>query len=243
MVKFTLMARNFKPLGMLAIGFTFLFNAGLCFVSAFGYFFGVKPPYFPEPMAPAASVVGYFSAHSSNVLMASFLQFGAAVLLGVFAVMLVAHLRAFGATRLLTGLALFGGLMTSFDMSASNLVLWVLAQPGVSSDPVISRVLHRLSFAFGGPGFSVTIGILFLASSVGASMLQLLPKWVVRLGIVVGSFGLLSWFTLIMIPMTVYQAVVLIPLTRFPGFVWLIAVGFKLPRASFKPAKPTARSG
>src|SRR6266478_7094169 len=36
-------------LGMLAIVYTLLFNAGLCAVSAFGIPFGVKQPYWPGP--------------------------------------------------------------------------------------------------------------------------------------------------------------------------------------------------
>ena len=39
--------------------------------------------------------------------------------------------------------------------------------------------------------------------------------------------GELSWFNLIF-----PKALFLIPLTRFPGFVWLIAVGFKLPKST-----------
>jgi hypothetical protein len=39
--------------------------------------------------------------------------------------------------------------------------------------------------------------------------------------------------------MVIPQALFLIPLTRFPGFIWLIAAGFALPRtvASVNTAK------
>jgi hypothetical protein len=43
------------------------------------------------------------------------------------------------------------------------------------------------------------------------------------MGIVLGIIGELSALSLI-----VPQALFLIPLTRFPGFVWLILAGFKL---------------
>jgi len=52
-----------------------------------------------------------------------------------------------------------------------------------------------------------------------------LPKWIVILGIVLAAIGELSWLD-ILFP----QALPLIPLTRFPGFVWLIAAGFSLPK-------------
>jgi hypothetical protein len=45
------------------------------------------------------------------------------------------------------------------------------------------------------------------------------------LGIVLGVVGELSWLNLLL-----PKALFLIPLTRFPGFVWLIAAGFLLPR-------------
>jgi hypothetical protein len=54
--------------------------------------------------------------------------------------------------------------------------------------------------------------------------MKLLPKWLVASGFALGIIGELSALNLV-IP----QALFLIPLTRFPGFVWLIAAGFALP--------------
>jgi hypothetical protein len=56
--------------------------------------------------------------------------------------------------------------------------------------------------------------------------MKLLPKWLVVFGLLVGLCGELSWFSLVF-PKLIY----LIPLTRFPGFIWLIATGFTLPKA------------
>jgi hypothetical protein len=44
--------------------------------------------------------------------------------------------------------------------------------------------------------------------------------------LVLAVIGELSWFNLIL-----PQALLLIPLTRFPGFIWLIATGFLLPKS------------
>jgi hypothetical protein len=41
----------------------------------------------------------------------------------------------------------------------------------------------------------------------------------------VAVFGVLSWFSI-----EVGPAMFFIPLTRFPGFVWMIAVGFAMPK-------------
>jgi hypothetical protein len=49
------------------------------------------------------------------------------------------------------------------------------------------------------------------------------PEWIVILGLVVAVAGELSWFEILNV-----KLLPLIPLTRFPGFVWMIAAGFSL---------------
>ncbi|HWS97039.1 MAG TPA: hypothetical protein VN620_11280, partial [Candidatus Methylomirabilis sp.] len=72
------MPRHRGPhLGMLAIVYTVLFNAGLSAVSAFGIPFGVRQPWWPGPWEPAAVIVAYFHTHPMNVLICVFLQIGA----------------------------------------------------------------------------------------------------------------------------------------------------------------------
>ena len=56
--------------------------------------------------------------------------------------------------------------------------------------------------------------------------MKLLPKWLILFGLALGVIGELSALSLV-IP----RALFLIPLTRFPGFLWLIAAGFCLPRS------------
>ena len=43
-------------------------------------------------------------------------------------------------------------------------------------------------------------------------------------GVILGIVGALSALDLLS-----HRALLLIPITRFPGFVWMIAAGFKLP--------------
>jgi hypothetical protein len=57
--------------------------------------------------------------------------------------------------------------------------------------------------------------------------MKLLPKWLVVLGMLLALCGELSWLSLV-IPKLLF----LIPLTRFPGFIWLIVVGFLLPKTN-----------
>ncbi|HEY2712763.1 MAG TPA: hypothetical protein VGI60_09640 [Chthoniobacterales bacterium] len=71
------------------------------------------------------------------------------------------------------------------------------------------------------------MGLLIAGLTVPAAMMKLLPKWLVVFGFVLAAIGEPSALELI-IP----QALFLIPLTRFPAFVWLIAAGFALPASS-----------
>jgi hypothetical protein len=120
-------------------------------------------------------------------------------------------------------IALFGGLAASFMTLVSAQAQWALAQPGVAVDGPLTHAFYFLMFASGGPGYSVPLGLLCAGISVPALVFRLLPRWLAISGIGLGVVGELSSLSLI-----VPQALFLVPLTRFPGFVWLIAAGFKL---------------
>jgi hypothetical protein len=217
-------ARHRGPnLGMLATIFTVLFNAGLyCVVSL-----SAGKPHFPGPWESAQTITTYFQEHSSAVLMCAFLQFGASIPLGIFTATVVSRLRFLGVRAAGPYIALFGGLATSFNLVVSTLILWVMAYPGVAQDAAVLRALYYLSYAFGGVGYSVPLGLLMAGVSIPAAIMKLLPKWLVILGLVLAVVGELSWFNLVF-----PKALFLIPLTRFPGFIWLMAVGFKLPKST-----------
>jgi hypothetical protein len=78
------------------------------------------------------------------------------------------------------------------------------------------------------------MGLLIAGLSVPAAIMKLLPKWLVVSGFALGIIGELSALNL-----AIPQALFLIPLTRFPGFIWLIAAGFALP-ASPRSAPQTS---
>jgi hypothetical protein len=206
--------------GILAIVFTVLFNAGLSFVISSS----PDRPHFPGPWESAGTITAYFQTHSSAVMMCAFFQFGASVPLGIFTATTVSRLHFLGVRAAGPFIALFGGLATSSTLAVSALMLWVIAYPGVAQDAAVLRALYYLVFAIGGVGYSVPLGLLIAGISVPSLFLKLLPKWVAIFGLVLAVTGELSWLSLI-----VPNALFLIPLTRFPGFVWLIFVGFRLP--------------
>lgn len=206
--------------GIVAIVYTLLFNAGLYFVISF-----TGGPHFPGPWESSETIAAYFQDHSRAVLACAFLQFGAAIPLGIFTATMVSRLQFLGVRVAGAHIALFGGLMTAFNMAASALVLWVMAYPGIAQDPAVLRALYYLTFALGGVGFSVPMGLLIAGVSIPAAFFKLLPKWLVVFGLVLAVIGELSALSLV-IP----NALFLIPLTRFPAFIWLIGAGFALPK-------------
>jgi hypothetical protein len=221
-------------LGMLAIVYTLLFNAGLCAVSAFGIPFGVRQPYWPGPWEPPSVIVSYFQAHATAALICVFLQSGALIPLGIFAASIVSRLRFLGIDAAGANIALFGGFMTVFNGIAAGFTIWAMIHPGVTQDVTLTTAFYYLSYAFGGPGFSVPMGLLMAGVCIPAAMRKLLPKWLVVFGLVLAVAGELSWFNLVF-----PKALFLIPLVRFPGFIWLIATGFLMPRAVNRQLRQT----
>jgi hypothetical protein len=213
-------ARHAGPhLGLVATVFTLLKLASIFVVSAF-----VTTPAFPGPTASGETIVAYFQQHHALVLACAFLQFGSAIPLGIFTATAVSRLRFLGVQAAGADIALFGGVATALDSLASAAVLWALTQPGIAHDATLTQALYFVQFAFGGPGFAVPLGLLLAGVSIVTGVRKLLPRWIVWLGIALAVVGELSWVSLVL-PVATF----LIPATRFPAFVWLIAVGVALP--------------
>jgi hypothetical protein len=220
-------------LGMLAIVYTLLFNAGLCFVSAFGIPFGVKQPYWPPPWDPPNVIVSYFQAHARAALLCVFLQYGSSIPLGIYTATIVSRLRFLGILAAGPYIALFGGFMTVFNSIVAGSITWGMIHPGITQDATLTQTLYYVMYALGGPGFSIPMGLLIAGVCVPARIGNLLPKWLVGFGLVLAVAGVLSWFNLVF-----PQVLFLIPLVRFPGFIWLIATGFLLPTTVHQRVQP-----
>jgi hypothetical protein len=226
-VRAEMATRNRGPhLGIVAIVFTGLFNAGLYQVISL-----TGGPHFPLPWDSSANVAAYFRDNPLAAVWCAFLQFGSAVALGVYTATFVSRLHFHGVRAAGASIAWFGGLMTAFNLALSALIIWVLAQPGIAQNDSLAHALYYLMYTVGGVGYSVPLGLLIAGICVPSAFMNLLPRWLLVFGFglaVVGELSILSLLT--------QQAVPLIPLTRFPGFLWLIAAGFALPRGISRPA-------
>lgn len=215
------------PLWLLAVLYTVLFNIGLFPVTMFG---GL--PYWPGPWESPAVITHFFQTQQTRVLECVFLQTGANICLGLFTAVVVSRLRFLGVRAAGTYIALFGGFLTVFNSMAGAFAIWTLLRPVINANQPLVLALNYFSYALGGPGFSVPMGLLMAGVSVSAGLSKLIPKWIMILGLFLAVCGELSFFHLI-----APRLLFLIPLTRFPGFIWIIAVGFALPR--FRTPAPT----
>ena len=209
------------PLGWLGVIYMALFLAGLYPVTSFG-----GRPYFPLPSASVDVIAEFFQLRSSAVLLCAFLQFGAALPLGIFSATIASRFRYLGIRAAGPSIAFFGGLATVSNMMVSSSLLWAMSYADTAHDPTLIQALYHFDFALGGVGFSVPFGLLLMAIAITAGFARLLPRWLIVIGVILAAVGELSSLEM-MFPKLLF----LIPLTRFPGFLWLIAAGFLLPRS------------
>ncbi len=224
----TTLARRAGPsLGVVAVVYAVLHLASIFVVSALNPFLR---PSFPAPDAAASTIVAFFQLHPDLVRTATFFQFGAGIALGIFAVGVAIRLRELHASAIWVSIALVSGLMTALDIAAASHVLWAMTWPGIAHNTPLTLALYYLQYAFGGLGYSLPMGLFVAGVSIVASSMNLLPKWIIWSGFLIAVIGVVSCLN-ILLPVT-NPIPLLIPLTRFPAFVWLIAAGFALPKTS-----------
>lgn len=178
-----------------------------------------------SPTQSGGDVAGYYLAHRSAAVAAGFFTFGSSVPIGIFAATVYARQLKLGIRVPGPKIAFFGGIAASVAVAVSGLVTWVLGQPVAGQSEALLHTLAYLAFAAGGPGFVVAIGMLIAGIAVPSVILGLVPKWLAWVGLVVAALSELSFFGLV-----VPQAMILLPVGRFAGLLWLVVIGFLLPR-------------
>lgn len=217
-------------LGMLAIVYTVLFAAGLYPVMGIG-----GGAHFPRPWDSGQAIAAFFQLHPKAALLSAFLHFGSAVPLGIFTATIVSRLRFLGVKAAGATIALYGGFAASLAVASGSIVLWVMARPAVADNVSLTQALYYLDFGLDGMGYAVPLALLLAGISVTAGLYRLVPKWIAIFGLVLAVFGVLSWFS-----MEFQAAMFFIPLTRLPAFVWMIAVGFAMPKMARSAGRQAA---
>lgn len=208
------------PLILPASAFAALFIGSLV---AGGILTGGAP--YPIPFGATDASLKYFAEHANAICVVAFLQFAAAIPLGVFTASVTNRLRSAGIHAAGVTIALYGGFSASFFLAVSALVQWVLAMPLVAGVAANARVLQLVVFATGGPGHVVPLGLLVAGVSVVGGLARQLARPLMYFGLGVAIVAELSTFTLLS-----EHAAVLLPLARFPAIVWLLWVAAVLRR-------------
>jgi hypothetical protein len=186
--------------------------------------------HFPSPFAATGDAARYFAEHRGAVSLAVFLQFGSAIPLGILVAGIASRLQFLGLQVTGVHMTLVGGVLAAMFQATSACIEWVLVQPGAAD----IHSLHLLQFATGGPGFVVPFGLFIAGAAVTSGLAQLAPRWVMFTGLVISAIAELSSFTYVADGLAI-----LLPIARFTGFAWLIAIAFVLPK--YRPATAIAR--
>jgi hypothetical protein len=208
------------PLLTLALAHILIFVAGLL---AFGLL--SRGERLPTPMDPSSVVQKFYQTNGLAIRVGALLQFVSALPLALWAIAVSERGRGVEGGTQGDVIAWFGGWGAALMLLLTGLCAWVAADPDVASSASNVRSFQLLSFVLGGPGFAVLFALLITGVLVGSHGSG--PRWLVWLGVVCACCGLLAAFTLVSL-----KAAVFLPLTRFPGFVWLLgaARAFRAPR-------------
>jgi len=179
---------------------------------------------FTAPHDAAHQGAAYVASIDSKLRWGSFFEFGSSIPLMIFVATIVSRLRFLRVRAAGELIALSGGLSAVAMLMLSALSAWSITRPEVGDTDSVVRALQALSFAGGGPGFAVPLGIFIAGVSVTAGLYSVIPRWIMVLGIVVAAAGELASFTLVY-----WNAAFCIPITRFIGILWMIAVAITLP--------------
>jgi hypothetical protein len=178
-----------------------------------------------NPYGSAEGARNLFISSPQAVRVSAFFMLGSTISLGIYAATIVSRMRSLGIRSAGAYVAFLGGLGASGALAAAALCLWVLSVPEASASVPVARALHFLTFLSGGAVFSAAFGLMVAGVSVTSYFLRLLPPWLVWCGLLIAAAGELSTLSLITLPMTFA-----VPITRFGGFVWLIAAGALMPK-------------
>ncbi len=133
--------------------------------------------HFPAPNQTPEEIAAYFRDNASRVAICAFLHFGSAIPLGIYTASMTSRLRFLGVRAAGVDIALFGGFAAALMVLLSAVAQWTLARPGIAADDTLTQALYYLTFAMGGPGYTVPLGLLLAGIAVPGLLLNLLPRW------------------------------------------------------------------
>jgi hypothetical protein len=202
--------------------------AGLFLVGLVGFVLEDLASY-PSPLtATTGEVEDYFRDARDATRVNSFVQLAAAVPLLIYSAGSANCVRARSDRSAVPAIALAAGSVSAACLALSAISQWALSRPHTLDEGgALVRALHDLAFMSGGPGHVGFLGVLVAAVSLAGWSGRYLPALITGLGGLVGVLSVLSVLTLLF-----DDAAYLLPVARFPTFVWLLATGIALAGAT-----------
>ena len=182
--------------------------------------------FFISPFQSSQAVAGYLTTNPGAVVATGFLVFAASVPLGIYAATSYARLLRLGVRVPGPNIAFFGGIAASVFLALSGLLTWAVGRSVAGQSPAALHTLDYFVFALGGIGFVGGLGLLIAGIGVPSLILHLIPRWLAWFGLVLAALAEISFLA-----MLVPELAFLLPIGRFLGLGWLVAVGFLLPRS------------
>jgi hypothetical protein len=179
-----------------------------------------------SPFTSTAQVVAHVRDHHEAVRVAAFFQFGSAVPLAIFAATVYARQLRLGIRVPGPVISLVGGILAAASLLVASFATYVESMPEVTVEGPLLHALAFLAFVAGGPGYVVGLGLLVAGIAVPTFILRLAPRWLAGTGLALALLAELTWLGLLVEPLRH-----LLPVGRFLGGAWLIAIGFALPRS------------
>lgn len=203
------------PLLVPALVYVALFVASLILGGAVGAF--------STPSTATVDVVGNMIDHAGAIEFVSVIQLGSAIALGVFTAAATSAVVARGIDVTGLQIARFGGYGAALLLVLSAVSGWCtveLAQIGADQS---AKAASLFAFATGGPAHVVLFGLLLAGISVPTLIGRLVPRWISIVGLVLAAAAAVSSLSL-----AVDALQFLLPIVRFPGMIWIVAVAATL---------------
>jgi hypothetical protein len=128
---------------------------------------------FRFPHDSAEKSIAYLAQNAWSIQWGSFCELASAIPLGIFTVTTVSRLRFLGVRAAGESIALLGGIGVTVMLILSALASWSLTRPGIAETTGAVPALQAISFAGGGPGFAVLLGLFIAGVSVTAGLHRL----------------------------------------------------------------------
>jgi hypothetical protein len=177
-----------------------------------------------RPWTSDAALLEFFQQHSGAAQLSAFLTIAATAPLAVFTAVATARVRTLGQDVPGRIISQIGGTAAASMLALAGVATLAATQTHVADSPASIRVLYGMTFAAGGPAFVLFSGLLLAGISVTGIITRILPRAVAWGGLAIAFVSELASVSAAWDGMDV-----LLPIGRFGGLVWMVAVGLTLP--------------